>query len=63
MDALVLEVADKTKCEYKIVRTMTDIMLFILGILMGDKFGIEPIIVALIIGTTINTFVKIFKGY
>ncbi len=61
MDAIVLGIADKTKCEYKIVRTVADILLFILGILMDAKFGIESIIAALIIETMINAFVRILK--
>ena len=61
MDAIVLGIADKTKCEYKIVRTIADIMLFILGVLMDAKFGIGSIFAVLIIGTMINTFIRILK--
>ena len=62
LDAAVLGIVDRTKCKYKVIRTTTDIMLFILGILMGGKFGIGSIIATLITGTMISIFVRILKG-
>ena len=62
LDAAVLGIVDRTKCKYKVIRTTTDIMLLILGILMGGKFGIGSIIATLITGTMISIFVRILKG-
>ena len=61
LDAVVIGIVDKTKCEYKIVRTLTDITLFILGILMGGKFGVGSIIATLITGTMIGVFVDVLQ--
>jgi uncharacterized protein len=61
LDAVVLGVTDKTRCEYKVVRTITEILLFLFGILMGGKFGIGSIIAALTTGTLISIFVCILK--
>ena len=61
LDAIVLGVSDKTKLEYKIVRTITDITLFIAGILMKGQFGIGSIVATISTGTIINYLVKLLK--
>ena len=59
LDAIVLGISDKTIFEYKLVRTLTDITLFIIGIIMKGQFGIGSIIAALFTGTVINYLVKL----
>lgn len=61
LDAIVLGVSDKTKLEYKIVRTITDITLFAAGILMHGQFGIGSIVATISTGTIINYLVKLLK--
>lgn len=61
LDAIVLGISDKTIFEYKLIRTLTDITLFIIGILMKGQFGIGSIIAALLTGTVINYLVKLLN--
>ncbi len=62
LDAIVLGITDKCIFEYKVVRTITDIILFIFGILMKGQFGIGSIIATLSTGTVISYFVKVLKN-
>ena len=61
LDAIVLGISDKFKLEYKIVRTITDITLFVAGIFMNGQFGIGSIVATISTGTIINCLVKLFK--
>ncbi len=61
LDAIVLGISDKTIFEYKLVRTITDITLFIIGILLKGQFGIGSIIASLSTGTVINYLVTLLK--
>ena len=61
LDAIVLGISDKTIFEYKLVRTLTDITLFIIGIILKGQFGIGSIIAALLTGTVINYLVKLLN--
>ncbi len=61
LDAIVLGISDKTIFEYKLVRTITDITLFVIGILLKGQFGIGSIIASLSTGTIINYLVTLLK--
>lgn len=58
---VVLVLCDKTKKDYKIVKTCFDFGCVIVGILLGGKFGVVTVLTAMAMGTLISYFTGVAK--
>lgn len=61
LDSVIYKIKEITSIDYKIIRFITDILLTILGYLMGGIVGIGTIISIACTGLMIDTFTKIIK--
>lgn len=61
LDALATGLSDKLRVDYKIIRTILDILLMMIGYLMGGTIGLGTIPAVLLTGTCIDFIVEFIK--
>lgn len=60
---LVLVIRDRVKKEYRIVKIAYDVMLIILGTLMGGKLGVVTVVTALLGGPIIQAYIDLIHRF
>ncbi len=60
---LVMVICDKVKVEYKKTKVVFDILMILIGVLLGGRLGVITIITALTAGPSIQYFSIIFKKH
>ena len=61
LEGLVITVTERCKLSYSIVKIICDIILFVLGALIGGTFGIGSIIAIIIFGPFTDLFLRLYK--
>ncbi len=60
---IVMVICDKVKVEYKKTKVVFDILMILIGVLLGGRLGVITIITALTAGPSIQYFSTIFKKH
>lgn len=60
-EGIVLVIVEKTKARFFIIKVLSDVVMFSVGIILGGKFGIGSIISIVLFGPLIDIFLKILK--
>lgn len=60
-DGVIMAVAEKTNKSYGTIKIVNDVILFIIGYLLGGNFGYGSLITIFLYGPIINFFINLFK--
>lgn len=63
LDCLLFHIKEKIKVSYRIIRTIADSLIMLVGLMLGGTIGIGTIISVLSLGTLIQMFLFIFKKH
>lgn len=60
-EGILLTIGEKLKCRFAIVKICGDIVMFVIGALLGGTFGIGSIMTVILFGPLIDLFVKLIN--